>query len=1752
MEQYCRLCSVLGTQHHCLYTIDGQPNRLFRLVEKYFLPMFFQVEWSKTFNYICPECWSSLLNFNRFQVAVCKAQRKLINVSAKNIPIEGDNLLSCGASSKGPLGETNWQVPANSGIFQYPIDQNSTNNNTNGNGGERNLSRTSGDHPHNMGMQSLASSPSVSNCSQGTLHSPGVSWHPKSHVNSIESHQNLNNSSSRESTSLALPQSQLNSREIFSINCQQNLTNANRDSISLNPQQTQLNPRERFPPLTSSPVIDGRNSLHQENLHHQGNGNATTNSPTTNSTNSFESLYYSTTNSKSSNPRETFPPTTNSPIAQNSLQEGKLSHGSGSRTNSTNSNYPRASSRSSYGFLNRSHHEAVVGSPDTQSPNITIKSEEIGQSDHGKNAPTAKQLEPLDKQNSAAIDSSSIKSEESDGSSNGQSNVLTKQQFLPLANQNSEQFNVSAIKSECLEESYPVEIPRTSQPANLHFDQRYHGENMEIMDEMKPEVPEQSLTQGLATHIPSTTNSSLNNSSPMAIESGSTELSANHMNKNQQNFVRSDFGHNNSLHRNPPASKGPEADQNTTTRGFNVLAANQTSHLAPNVESSSDGHFNAEYSNSASRSMVSNQLYNKSQNFVTCNSGHNIIPSSNIPLTKGQALGLGVTSSDSSAHVLPDTTFNDLNAHGSQTSNMAPNPNNANDKTQYAEYPSTALVRPQNSSNLAPNDNGIECDNDFQIMGPNRNNANDKTRYAEYSTIAVVSPKNLSNLAPNNNGIGCDNDFQTMAPNINKSQDQGCGNRHSNSAMEVNHSSSRVLTSGMAPNTSLNNEKTGYAEYSTLNPRKASTLEPTENNIGCDKDSPTMAPNINMSQDHGCEIEHSNSTMEEKSKRSKDGKADPNISDAYDNHWKSQEQDCETTRPSTTAIAEVRQNLTPNAKSSKDRDYCAEQSNEETKNLNPLAPNVSVTQSQHQGYETRYRKAVLEYAANGTPSLAPNINNSNVEPLESDEGEDFSSSESEWSAGESDENNTSSGSSDEELPLEQCKRKGIALRRIELSKQNTQDQRLNRDKEQDGGICQESNSETQASQQTIDTHKELNAKRVKTAVDFDVSDEETKREEVTTKDNKFFDTLVNVSDSHVPSKVNVATTSYVNASRMIEGNNGDGRTYEEKNLLQENIEVNQFVIRVREFQKTAYDFDISDEENNEQGVRCKEIWRPNAQENKASNQIDPNTNQFGASNEKNYGQRENIYQEMWRPTGHVNNAHNPSTYQLKDPQIIGESAGKYDATGKEIDAECGHLNRQVNIEGHQFASNTNQLKSRGKFDVFKEKNCGQGNETGRENCYPNFQVKSAYKYDVSDEEKNGKVAETSLGHTPSQGPPHETAYDFDISDESGSEDSDNGNKYQEIQYRPAFKYDNSDAETSATEGSFRKTENNSINPPKKRRLKYSYKKHLKRPQTQEEYDDLIAKWRPNLECRICNDTFPRFKVLQQHFAQQHSSEECYIECCQLQLRYRYELEKHVYYHRIDQAAKCEICFEIFTTKYHLLLHIAQKHDQTRLSPEVREIFKCDNCGKEYLSKFSFRIHQKYCEGRDGSSESRPFTCKDCGKSYKSKWCLRSHKYLVHNKKSKQVQCSICDKIYKCPTALKGHMSTHRPDTKYVCSVCSKAFNSARQMRSHFKMVHIKEYKEEQRKKLELRNTKKTYPCDQCNKVYQTWMALKEHKVQHEGITALYKCKYCDKEYKYSSNLSAHVQRAHPSKYLGKTAKEKSKRKKKKCSAKKKN
>ncbi|XP_013109981.2 myoneurin [Stomoxys calcitrans] len=97
--------------------------------------------------------------------------------------------------------------------------------------------------------------------------------------------------------------------------------------------------------------------------------------------------------------------------------------------------------------------------------------------------------------------------------------------------------------------------------------------------------------------------------------------------------------------------------------------------------------------------------------------------------------------------------------------------------------------------------------------------------------------------------------------------------------------------------------------------------------------------------------------------------------------------------------------------------------------------------------------------------------------------------------------------------------------------------------------------------------------------------------------------------------------------------------------------------------------------------------------------------------------------------------------------------------------------------------------------------------------------------------------------------------------------------------------------------------------------------------TIQELDEVIAKWKPNLECELCAVTCSSFSLLHQHFTQNHPSVMSYITCCQVKFTGRHDIEEHIRYHNDPNAFKCDLCERSFTSRRNLNRHCRAKHNR---------------------------------------------------------------------------------------------------------------------------------------------------------------------------------------------------------------------------------
>lgn len=144
--------------------------------------------------------------------------------------------------------------------------------------------------------------------------------------------------------------------------------------------------------------------------------------------------------------------------------------------------------------------------------------------------------------------------------------------------------------------------------------------------------------------------------------------------------------------------------------------------------------------------------------------------------------------------------------------------------------------------------------------------------------------------------------------------------------------------------------------------------------------------------------------------------------------------------------------------------------------------------------------------------------------------------------------------------------------------------------------------------------------------------------------------------------------------------------------------------------------------------------------------------------------------------------------------------------------------------------------------------------------------------------------------------------------------------------------------------------------------------------------------------------------------------------------------------------------------------------------------KCDECGKEYKTRYLLNHHQKQHTGE--------FTCDQCGVVLSSKGNLTVHKRIHTGEKP--FSCKECDKTFISESKLKVHQRIHTGET-LNCDHCSKAFCTAALLKRHLR-VHTKE---------------KPFSCDQCEKRFRYSPELLKHKFIHHSQEG-YKCSDCEK------------------------------------------
>lgn len=234
--------------------------------------------------------------------------------------------------------------------------------------------------------------------------------------------------------------------------------------------------------------------------------------------------------------------------------------------------------------------------------------------------------------------------------------------------------------------------------------------------------------------------------------------------------------------------------------------------------------------------------------------------------------------------------------------------------------------------------------------------------------------------------------------------------------------------------------------------------------------------------------------------------------------------------------------------------------------------------------------------------------------------------------------------------------------------------------------------------------------------------------------------------------------------------------------------------------------------------------------------------------------------------------------------------------------------------------------------------------------------------------------------------------------------------------------------------------------------------------------------------------------------------------------------------------KCEICDRKIETLEEIMNHIKFIHIQPIHFETVNHIvpFKfgqkdlsCALCPKQFdYSKHLFEHMNKHFPNYTCPECNRcfinlrslrthlvrhktgTFVCSFCSKIFDTKIKMMEHERVLHLKGSKNRKCGYCDErfmdaVRKTEHEVKEHGA---PVRTFPCKYCGKCFDSQRSLKNHMNHLH-----------LQLRPHK----CPECDKGFYNKNEMKRHRVKHTNIKQ-FQCSICSKSYAYKASLRNHM------------------------------
>ncbi|KAM8710585.1 hypothetical protein ACLKA7_017241 [Drosophila subpalustris] len=261
----------------------------------------------------------------------------------------------------------------------------------------------------------------------------------------------------------------------------------------------------------------------------------------------------------------------------------------------------------------------------------------------------------------------------------------------------------------------------------------------------------------------------------------------------------------------------------------------------------------------------------------------------------------------------------------------------------------------------------------------------------------------------------------------------------------------------------------------------------------------------------------------------------------------------------------------------------------------------------------------------------------------------------------------------------------------------------------------------------------------------------------------------------------------------------------------------------------------------------------------------------------------------------------------------------------------------------------------------------------------------------------------------------------------------------------------------------------------------------------------------------------------------HRTLECHI--CRQRFKKAMRYEEHMKHHNDQLPFQCsvEICKKGFTTAAGLRHHMDHTH------PELCELIPCtvEGCDESFPRTRMLTHHLKKVH-KILKPEIRSHPCTECDKVFRCPTALKKHMYK-HTGEEPPISCNICNKRFHINSELRDHLLrhagvknhvcpycgvgkttrqewnkhilTHTREKQFQCRQCDHASHNKQALANHVKVVHMKI---------------KNFACQYCGKTFGKSHACKVHERLHTGENCC-ECKICGKIFLFEKRLTKHLQ-----------------------------